>query len=307
MALPIGRSPQILLGIALVILGGIAAASTVQLSRLKSQLVEKQQTVVSLTAQNDDLTQQLAALATQRKELEGRLTELRNQVSSATGEMGRLRGSVEELQTRYKALEEDNAVVQAQVNRITKERDEARDTIRRVEEEKKDLERAAVRLRERLTFLDRDYQQLAAKVSNLERQNMGQPAWADSAAPMAAPGLARPSSPGSGALSEEPQALGAGQTVELPPIIVRKDQGGTGLPVRGQVVEVNDSHRFVVVDQGANDGVQVGMIFDILRAGARVAQAVAVRVRPQLTACDLVTSRSPEFPRVGDMAIQRNP
>lgn len=304
MALPVGRSPQILLGIALVILGGVAAASTVQLSRLKSQLVEKQQTVVSLTAQNDELQQQLAALDTQRKELETRLTELRNQLSSATGEMGRLRANVDELQTRYQALEVDNATLQVQVSRLTKERDEARTAIQHADEEKKELERAAARLRERLTFLDRDYQQLAAKVAALERENMGQPAWTEPAARSSA---AAPSSSGSATSSGSPQPLGASQTVELPPIVVRKDQPGMGLPVRGQVIEVNDAHRFVVVDKGANDGVQIGMIFDILRAGARVAQAVAVRVRPQLAACDLVTSQSPEFPRVGDVAIQRNP
>lgn len=303
MALPVGRSPQILLGIALVVLGGIAAASTVQLSRLKSQLVEKQQTVVSLTAQNDELQQQLTALDTQRKELETRLTELRNQLSSATGEMGRLRANVDELKIRSRALEEDNTALQTQVNRLTKERDEARSAIGRVDEEKKELERAAARLRERLTFLDRDYQQLAAKVAALERENMGQPAWTEPATPSAA----APSSSGSAGSSEAAQPFGGAQTVELPPIVVRKDQSGMGLPVRGQVIEVNEQHRFVVVDKGANDGVQIGMIFDILRAGARVAQTVAVRVRPQLAACDLVTSQSPEFPRVGDVAIQRNP
>ena len=303
MALPVGRSPQILLGIALVVLGGIAAASTVQLSRLKSQLVEKQQSVVSLTAQNDELQQQLTALDTQRKELETRLTDLRNQLSSATGEMGRLRANVDELKTRSRALEEDNTTLQVQVNRLTKERDEARSAIHRVDEEKKELERAAARLRERLTFLDRDYQQLAAKVAALEREKMGQPAWSESPTP--AP--AAPSSAQSAGSSETAQPLGGAQTVELPPIVVRKDQSGIGLPVRGQVVEVNEAHRFVVVDKGANDGVAIGMIFDLLRAGARVAQAVAVRVRPQLAACDLVTSQSPEFPRVGDVAIQRNP
>jgi hypothetical protein len=163
--------------------------------------------------------------------------------------------------------------------------------------------RKVARLRERLTFLDRDYQQLAAKVAALERERTGQPAWTEPATPSAA----APSPPGSAGSSQTAQPFGGAQTVELPPIVVRKDQSGMGLPVRGQVIEVNEAHRFVVVDKGANDGVAIGMIFDILRAGARVAQAVAVRVRPQLAACDLVTSQSPEFPRVGDVAIQRNP
>lgn len=303
---PVGRSPQLLLGIALVILGGIAAASTVQLSRLKSQLVEKQRAVQSLAAQNDELQQQLDALDVQRRELETRLTDLRNQLASASGDVGRLRASVEELQTRYKALEVENTTLQAQVSRLTKERDEARGAILKAEDEKKELERAAGRLRERLAFLDRDYQQLAAKVSQLEQgrivpppatPSVGSAAVTDSAAaptPTAAPASAEPGS------STSP-------TVELPPIVVRKDQGTSGLPIRAQVVEVNEPHRFVVVDKGANDGVPVGMIFDVLRGGAKVAQVVAVRVRPQLAACDVVTSQSPAFPRIGDVVIQRNP
>jgi len=306
---PLGRSPHLLLGVALVILGGIAAASTVQLSRLKGLLVEKQQAVQSLTAQNDELAQQLDALAVQRKELETRLTDLRNQLASATGDVARLRLSVEELQTRYKALEAENATLQVQVSRLTKERDEARTTILKAEEDKKELERAAGRLRERLVFLERDYQQLAAKVSQLEQSRVT-PLPAVPSSPSAdsvevADSAAEPPAPAPPATGAP--ASSASPTVELPPIVVRKDQGTSGLPIRAQVVEVNEPYRFVVVDKGANDGVPVGLIFDVLRGGAKIAQVVAVRVRPQLAACDVLTSQSPAFPRIGDVAIQRNP
>jgi len=284
-----------------VVLGGLAAAATMQLSRLKTQLVDKQRQIVTLTSQNDELQQQRTQLEAERKDLEARLNEMRAQLTSATGELGRLRDSFVELQARYETLEGDKSQLETQVSRLTKERDEARVNLGRLDDEKKDLERAAIRLRERLAFLDRDYQRLAAKVAELEQTGGASLGMTLSTGPTET----GPSAP------TAPVALGAAppQTVELPPIIVRKHQAGmgTGLPVRAQVAEVNEAHRFVVIDKGANDGVVVGMGFDILRSGAKVGQVVAVRVRPQLAACELVGSRSPEFPHTGDLAIQRNP
>ena len=93
-------------------------------------------------------------------------------------------------------------------------------------------------------------------------------------------------------------------TVELPPIIVRKGQAGVSPPVQGQVVEVNESHGFIVVDKGSLDGVRIGMIFTILRGGTVVGRASVVRVRPQLCASDIVRAGTPGSLEVGDVAIQ---
>ena len=74
--------------------------------------------------------------------------------------------------------------------------------------------------------------------------------------------------------------------VELPPIVVRKDGGRASIisQIRGQLVEVNPGHSFVVLDKGSWDGVNVGMAFDVLRGTRTVGQATVVRVRPQLAA-----------------------
>ena len=99
----------------------------------------------------------------------------------------------------------------------------------------------------------------------------------------------------------------APQTIELPPIVVSKNQAALAAPVRARLIEVNRTHQFIVIDKGSGDGVRIGMTFEILRGGGMVARAVAVRVRGRLAACDLVSSRSGGRPQVGDVVVQLRP
>ena len=318
-----GRFPLILLIVGLLALLGIVVVSTMQLFRLKQQLAEREQTVATLTARNDELQQQLAAIEEERKSIESRLNEMRTQLSSATSEVTRLRTEMTSLQTRYESLSSEKTEIEGRATRLTQERNEAQEHARELDAEKQDLERASSRLRERFTLLDRDYQRLASQLASLEESrtspvtsaafSVGGASGMDAGAPMgssiapARPAASMAMSSASAAIDKTGQAGMDGQTVELPPIVVRKEQAGTGLPIRARLVEVNVGHRFMVIDKGSNDGVRVGMTFDVVRGGATVAQASVVRARPQLAACDLITSRSPETPQVGDLAIQRTP
>ena len=76
---------------------------------------------------------------------------------------------------------------------------------------------------------------------------------------------------------------------------------------RGRLVEVNDTHQFVVVDKGSLDGVRIGMVFDIVRGTSTVGRAKAVRVRSNLAACDVMRSRTRGTLQVGDVVMQRGP
>jgi len=74
--------------------------------------------------------------------------------------------------------------------------------------------------------------------------------------------------------------------------------------VQGRVVEVNEAHQFVVVDQGSQDGILVGMTLDIVRGTARVGRVRVVRVRPQMSACDIIRSDTAGVLQVGDAVAQ---
>ena len=97
------------------------------------------------------------------------------------------------------------------------------------------------------------------------------------------------------------------KAIELPPIVVHRGHASTELQAQGRLIEVNNQYRFVVIDKGTEDGIRAGATFDVRRGGRRIAEVVAVRVRPQYTACDIILSRSPEAPQIGDVAVLRRP
>jgi cell shape-determining protein MreC len=295
-----------------VALGGVAALSALQMTQLKHQLTVRQQKILELGSQNAQLQQQLADIEEERKALDGRLSDLRGQLASTTGELGRLKSSMSELQARYDALESEKVDLEDQVSQLEKERDDVMRQIRRLKTEKTDLEREAGRLRERLTILERDAEERAKAMEQSQQQASAQPAAASipraSPAPSGSPAVAiypPVAEPARGTAGRSPATQAGSKTVELPPIVVRKDRARSDLPVRGRVVELNDTYRFIVVDKGTNDGVRVGMIFNVVRGAGVIGQVVAVRVRPQLAACDLVSS-SGSF-QIGDLIVQHGP
>lgn len=159
------RVPLLLLGLLVVVLGGVAAVSTVQLSGARRELTQQRQAVRDLTADNNGLHQQLTSLEEDRKKLEGRLTDLRNQLAAAAGEVGRLQSSVEELQNRSKVLESEKTDLETKLTQLTQEREDARKHTQRLTQDKQDLERSVLRLRQRFQLLDRDYRRLTEKLA----------------------------------------------------------------------------------------------------------------------------------------------
>lgn len=279
-------------------------------SRLQQDVALKQQAIDELTATNDELQQRVNTIEQERRQLDGRVRELKTQLVSAHEEMGKLK----DVQLRYDILKDEKNRLEAQLGQLKQERDDSRSRLTHLEQDNEDLERAAGRLRNRLTLLDRDYQQLARKVGQLEREQASTPITlpetsAEPPQPTAPPAQApAPISPATDPAT--PTAAvppGDAQTIELPPIVVGRDAATVGaFPVRGRVVELNQAHQFVVIDQGSDAGVQTGMTFDVLHGNRTIGQAVVVRVRPRIAACDLVAS-SEESPRVGDLVIQRGP
>ena len=299
---PGGRFPKPLLPIAMGVAGiGLAAvivSQQQQMKRLEGQLQLSHQQVKQMESQNETLTQQVSTLETDRQGLDAHVKALRNELASAATDLDRSRVSLEELQDRFEELKEARTTLEAQVSSVTRERDEARSRTQALAQEKSEMERSVLRLRERLALLDRDYRALTEQLAKAQASpNQGVSA-VSAIGPMNHTAFAtgEPLTP----------ALSPG-TVELPPIVVRKDQAGMSIPVRGRIVEVNEPHRFIVVDKGSMDGVHVGMTFDIVRGASTIGRATAVRVRPQLCACDILRAKTPGPLQAGDQAVQSGP
>ncbi|MBI3331271.1 MAG: hypothetical protein HYZ96_04070 [Candidatus Omnitrophica bacterium] len=302
-----GRAPTLLI---LLLIAGVAVVTAAVLfigqrqetARLAQQLVLSQQQAVALETKNQELTGELAQVQDERRGLEQRVASLRTELTAATTELDRSRASVRELQERFRTIDDERTQLQDRLSGVIEEREEARQRADRLTQEKAELDRAVGRLRERMALLDRDYRRLAERLaehattvvaSNPGVDVIGQ---YDPKAPAAPAPQASPEPPSA------PMAMAG--SVELPPIVVRKDQAGTSAVVRGRLVEVNALHGFVVIDQGSLEGVRAGMSFDVLRGAQRVGRLTALRVRPQLSACDIVRAKTPGPLQVGDHAVQ---
>ncbi len=305
-------------------LGGVVLLLFSQVHSLKQQVTEREQRLAMVTAQNDTFKQQLMELDGERTQLEGKLTELRNQLAASAGERDRIKAEAEELEHRIRTMEDDAARIQSQLQQVSKERDDLTGQVAKLQNEKAAMEQATAKLRNRLAFLDRDYQQISTQYSQL-KQTQSMQALNDPSAP-------RPGSLASSSGSSEPPVLtlntpsslsqnsgtlssvdaassslgGDRPSIELAPIVVRRSQAEVLRSLRAQVVEVNDVHRFVVLNKGTSDGVQMGMTFDLLRGGSIIGQVVAIRLQPQLTACEIV-GEGTALPEVGDLAIKSTP
>jgi predicted nuclease with TOPRIM domain len=290
-------SPLLFIVIAIVlVLAASLFVSSKQIASLKDQLAQKQQEATNLANQNTDLQRQITSFESDRRTLESKLSELRNQLLAASAELTKARGSVSDMQNNYELLDSEKRSLENRIGDLIQERDKARADIQKLVSEKSELERSGQRLQQKIAFLQRDFDKLSEQMKQQEeaKKTVMLP-------PVSV--LGRSEEP---ALNDMQPPVSSSRAIELPPIVVKKDRTASALPVRAQVIEVNSSERFVVIDKGSNDGVVNGMHFDIMRGSSKIAQVIVARVRPSISACDIVSSQSSQVLRSGDTALSRN-
>ncbi len=261
-----GRTPIIPI-LALVGGLGVVGGLILYLQQVRTQLEQTEQTLAQRTQENEALTAQLQDLQRERNQLEERLKGLRSQLERTTEELTTARQSLSQLQAQAEATTQERAGLQAERARLEQERANTQKHLEDLTKANETLTRTVNGLRSRLQLLDRDYHQLKQKQASLA-VNVG------NVQPITLPDLT----------TNSPRAAGS---------------------VQGTVVQVNEPYSFVIVDKGSEDGMQVGMGFDILRGSTVVGRATANRLRPRLTACDIVREQTSGSLQVGDRAVQR--
>jgi chromosome segregation ATPase len=93
---------------------------------------------------------------------------LRNELTTASTDLDQSRLSLEELQERFEMLNSTRTAMEGQLSSVTAERNEAREQAKTLEANTTELERSLLRLRERLTLLDRDYRQLTEQLAQAQ-------------------------------------------------------------------------------------------------------------------------------------------
>ncbi len=265
---------------------------------VEQQLQLAQQDIARLLEHNDQLAEHLQTLKLERDTLEERVFSLGVQLSSMTSELERAKSRLAEAQHIATQLADTQAKLQEQLASARDAKEESVRQLERLHQEKAELRRAASRLRQRLALVERDYRGVAAQLA----QSVATPH----------PGVHVVSSIGSAgapaprSAAERSVAL-TPESVMLPPVIVRNDPRGAAMPVRGRLVDINGTHRFVIIDKGLLHGVREGMRFTLFHDDVPVGQAQVVRVRPQLAACHLLDPATTQRLREGDAAVQQAP
>lgn len=71
--------------------------------------------------------------------------------------------------------------------------------------------------------------------------------------------------------------------------------------LEGEIMTVNEEHRFVVIDLGSNDGLKIGMVFSIHRGKKEIARIRVVGTRKQIAAADIINFKRRMGIRAGDI------
>ncbi len=280
--------------------------------RMEMELVQRRQESETFQAQVQAVTEKLGTVQSERADLEKKSVQLKSQLETVNTEVERTKTELAQAQDRYDRLSAKHAELESELTYLRAERDAAKQAAEHARTAQDDLERTVVRLRGRMELLDRDYKKLAGSLESLNQSTRpGLNVLADSTwGPLQTPAvLADSSSVTAGAAAPtQPAAVAAAGSiepavVELSSVRVTREQDDLRSAVSGQVVEVNAPHRFVIVNKGSDDGVEAGMVFNVLHDTVPVGQVRASRVRPGLTACDVVTAAAVQ---VGDVALQRS-
>ena len=87
--------------------------------------------------------------------------------------------------------------------------------------------------------------------------------------------------------------------VELRPSILRH-----GLPANLKVLDVNDKLAMIVVPAGAENGIEYGMEFAVMRGEEEVAEVRVIDVRRSIAGLVVVDAKGRLLPQVGDKCIK---
>lgn len=307
------RRAQVILP-ALVGAGGLLVLSwqlqrSVQLDR---QLLSAKDQISRLVTHNQDLAKQLTEFQEERRTLDGHVRSLSANLSLVAIELEQAHARMLELQGISTALARERAEFETRMAHARAVHDTAVAMIERMTGERAEIHRSVDRLRRQLARLERDHRALERQLAAIPTARPGttggleNTALAIPATPaIALAGREAPRSPDPTASSVAAPADPPGDVMELPAIVIHQVQSGAS-PVTAQLVDVDQPHRFIIINRGGRDGVIRGMVFNLVRGATVVGRAVAVSVRPHLAACDIVQQEASKPVRIGDAAIQRD-
>ncbi len=297
-----------------VIVGGLGVAVFLfeqkgEVDLLRQQILMKDQQITELMDREQALAQKVSELEGVRAQLRTEVTTMRDELTAAKTELARAQEDLTQAQDRYNRLLANQERLDSEMTYLKAERDAAESSATEAEMSHQELKENVTLLRNRLAMLDREYRKLSDEKqqnSQVARPNVlvvgdSRDSKFNSAYSTVADSQKQTFTPDWSTKQPTAQQQLA---VHMPQIMVPREQDLQKELVKGQLVSVNPAERFVVLDKGLEDGVSVGMHFDVIRGNTAVGKLRVVRVRDSLSACDIVTADAAQILITGDVAVQ---
>jgi hypothetical protein len=88
----------------------------------------------------------------------------------------------------------------------------------------------------------------------------------------------------------------------------RRNVGTLGeVTLHGRIIEINEDHRFVIINLGASDGIKKGMTINVFQGETEVGKIKVSKVRGNISACDIQLIYAGAGMKVGDLVVYRKP
>lgn len=97
---------------------------------------------------------------------------------------------------------------------------------------------------------------------------------------------------------EGPKVSISTQTSEIKPSIQPKTS------IEGKIISVNEENNFVVINLGEEDGLKLGMDFEVYRGDKRIGNLEVIEMRSRIAACDIKDIKERQEIKVGDVVVR---
>ncbi len=295
MAFTLTRDRRILILVGVVALSGLGGAAYFfqvnqrNLQQFQATEQRMRQNLADFQAENARLGDQLQQLFDDKKVVEERFSLASQDLEQVTTELLSTKDHLQEVSGQVTFLQEEREALARQVEELSQVKETLEGRVAQLEGERTAQEQVIAELRAKLATLEQP---------RLTGAPLGSATGSSSA--MMRGGSTAVTPPDTALASVNSSTPG---TIALPPIIVQQGKAVVPQPVsfQGKIVSLNTPHQFVVIDKGANDGVQIGDRFLVMRGQQKLGLVEAIRVRATITACDTRQVKGKTRLRVGDL------
>jgi chromosome segregation ATPase len=242
-----------------------------KLDNLRNELKMDKVTIEQLSREKSSVSLELKNLEMQNSDIKRQL-EYNQQITDAmTQELVREKNDKLKIQDEIKVLKSDSISLRRQVENVSVRKSKLEEKVAQLEVKNSELEHS----------LNKAQGQQLAQADALKQQ-----AGPDKRSPEAAPDKK--------------------DSVELPTIVVRPQKetlsSAQNYGQKGKVSLVNRDNKFVIINLGEESGVRVGDMFKVYKADKEIAVIEAIRVRRDITACDVKSESAPIT--IGDIVLR---